>query len=181
MKRSVIAPSSIPASVSTCRQPLNNPPVLEIDACPPEVEYPKTKIPRHVLRENFAKSAREICEYASDKNVPIAIEPINRFEGYAGFLNSIVEARSIADEVGLGLGVLLDFFHVNIEDGPVAETILVAGEKLRHLHLADSNRQMPGTGTHRFCRSRGEPSIPLISTAISRSTVCQSSQIGRRY
>ncbi len=124
----------------------DDPPVLEIDACPPEVEYPKTKIPRHVLRENFARSAREICEYAADKNVPIAIEPVNRFEGYAGFLNSIVEARSLADEVGMGLGVLLDFFHVNIEDGPVAQTILVAGDKLRHVHLADSNRQAPGTG-----------------------------------
>jgi sugar phosphate isomerase/epimerase len=124
----------------------DDPPVLEIDACPPEVEYPKTKIPRHVLRENFARSAREICEYAADKNVPIAIEPVNRFEGYAGFLNSIVEARSLADEVGMGLGVLLGFFHVNIEDGPVAQTILVAGDKLRHVHLADSNRQAPGTG-----------------------------------
>lgn len=124
----------------------DDPPLLEIDACPPEVEYPKTKTPRQTLRANFSKSAREICEYASKSNVPIAIEPINRFEGYAGFLNSIVEARSIADEVGLDLGVLLDFFHVNIEDGPVAETILVAGDKLRHIHLADSNRQAPGTG-----------------------------------
>ena len=42
--------------------------------------------------------------------------------------------------------MVLDFFHVNIEDGPVAETILVAGDKLRHIHLADSNRQAPGTG-----------------------------------
>ena len=124
----------------------DDPPLLEIDACPPEVEYPQTKTPRNVLRANFVKSAREICEYAAPKKVPIAIEPINRFEGYAGFLNSIVEARSIADEVGMNLGVLLDFFHVNIEDGPVPETILVAGDKLRHVHLADSNRQAPGTG-----------------------------------
>ena len=126
----------------------DDPPVLEIDAAPPlaENDYPQTKKPRQLLRENFAKSAREICEYASERNVPIAIEPINRFEGYCGFLNSIVEARSIADEVGFGLGVLLDFFHVNIEDGPVGESILAAGEKLKHVHLADSNRQAPGTG-----------------------------------
>jgi sugar phosphate isomerase/epimerase len=125
---------------------LDEPALLEIDAVASEVEYPATKIPRRVLRENFVKSAREICEYAQPRNVPIAIEPINRFEGYAGFLNSIVEARSIADEVGMGLGVLLDFFHVNIEDGPVAETIRIAGDKLKHIHLADSNRQTPGTG-----------------------------------
>ena len=52
----------------------------------------------------------------------------------------------VADEVGLNLGVLVDFFHVNIEDGPVPETICVAGDKLKHVHLADSNRQAPGTG-----------------------------------
>ena len=75
----------------------DDPPLLEIDAVPPVVEYPKTKTPRHVLRENFAKSAREICEYAEDKNVPIAIEPINRFEGYSGFLNSIVEGVMVYD------------------------------------------------------------------------------------
>ena len=125
---------------------LEEPALLEIDAVASEVEYPITRHPRHVLRDNFAKSAREICEHAQALGVPIAIEPINRFEGYAGFLNSIVEARSIADEVGLDLGVLLDFFHVNIEDGPVAETIQIAGDKLRHIHLADSNRQAPGTG-----------------------------------
>lgn len=125
---------------------LDEPALLEIDAVASTLEYPATKIPRRILRDNFVKSAREICEYAQPRNVPIAIEPINRFEGYAGFLNCIVEARSIADEVGLDLGVLLDFFHVNIEDGPVAETILVAGDKLKHIHLADSNRQTPGTG-----------------------------------
>ena len=121
---------------------LDEPALLEIDAVASTLEYPATKIPRRILRDNFVKSAREICEYAQPRNVPIAIEPINRFEGYAGFLNCIVEARSIADEVGLDLGV----FHVNIEDGPVAETILVAGDKMKHIHLADSNRQTPGTG-----------------------------------
>jgi len=125
---------------------LDEPALLEIDAVTSTLDYPATKIPRRILRDNFVKSAREICEYAQPRDVPIAIEPINRFEGYAGFLNSIVEARSVADEVGLDLGVLLDFFHVNIEDGPVAETILVAGDKLKHIHLADSNRQTPGTG-----------------------------------
>ncbi len=123
----------------------DDPPLLEIDAVAPEIEYPITATPRNELRANFIKSATEICEYAATKNVPIATEPINRFEGYAGFMNSIIEARSIADEVP-GLGVLLDFFHTNIEDGPIVDTILLAGEKLRHIHLADSNRQAPGTG-----------------------------------
>ena len=124
----------------------DTPPMLEIDAAAAEMEYPISSTPRIELRRNFVKSATEICEYAQPRNVPIAIEPINRFEGICGFLNSLVEACSIADEVGLGLGVMADFFHVNIEDGPVTETLRLCGDKLKHIHLADSNRQAPGTG-----------------------------------
>ena len=64
------------------------PPLLEIDAVLYQPEYPVTKTPRHVLRQNFVKSAREACDYALPKNVPLAIEPLNRFEGYPGFLNN---------------------------------------------------------------------------------------------
>ena len=124
----------------------DNPPMLEIDAADEANEYPVASTPRHELRRNFVRSAIEICDYAQERNVPIAIEPINRFEGICGFLNSMVEARSIADEVGRGLGVMADFFHVNIEDGPVTESLRLAGDKLMHIHLADSNRQAPGTG-----------------------------------
>ena len=122
------------------------PPMLEIDAAAEKMEYPLASTPRAELRRNFVKSALEICNYAQPRNVPIAIEPINRFEGICGFLNSLVEARSVADEVGCGLGVMADFFHLNIEDGPVTEALRLAGDKLMHIHLADSNRQAPGTG-----------------------------------
>ena len=124
----------------------DDPPMLEIDAADEANEYPIASTPRQELRRNFVRSAIEICDYAQSRNVPIAIEPINRFEGICGFLNSMVEARSVADEVGRGLGVMADFFHVNIEDGPVTEALRLAGNKLMHIHLADSNRQAPGTG-----------------------------------
>ena len=79
--------------------------------------------------------------------VPVAIEPVNRFEGYAGFMNSVVEALAVVEAVGSDyLGIVADFFHLNIEDGPVTEALRTAGKHLRHIHLADSNRQMPGTG-----------------------------------
>ncbi len=126
---------------------LDEPPLLEIAAVPPVSEYPVTSVPRAVLRRNFVQSARELADYAAPRGVDVAIEPINRFEGYAGFLNSIVEAKSIADEVGVdNLGVLTDFFHVNIEDASLTDTLRLAADKLMCIHLADNNRQAPGTG-----------------------------------
>ncbi len=126
---------------------LDEPPLIEIAAVPPESEYPVTSVPRPTLRRNFVKSTREIGAYAAPRGVRVGIEPINRFEGYAGFLNSIVEAKSVAAEVGLeNVGVLADFFHVNIEDGALTDTLRLAGESLMCIHLADNNRQAPGTG-----------------------------------
>ena len=126
---------------------LDEPPLIEIAAVPPHNEYPVTSVPRAILRRNFVKSTREIADYAAPRGVRIAIEPINRFEGYAGFLNSVVEAKSIADEVGAdNLGVLADFFHVNIEDAALTDTLRLAADRLMCIHLADNNRQAPGTG-----------------------------------
>ena len=122
-------------------------PVYEICAASLRPEYPVSKVPRSVLRKNFVESAKEIAEHAQRTKTQVAIEAINRFEGYAGFLNSLEDAISIADQVNSpNLGVLADLFHVNIEDGPVPEILRAVGNRLKHIHLADSNRQAPGTG-----------------------------------
>jgi sugar phosphate isomerase/epimerase len=39
-----------------------------------------------------------------------------------------------------------DFFHMNIEERDPAEAIRAAGRRLRHVHVADSNRRQPGAG-----------------------------------
>jgi sugar phosphate isomerase/epimerase len=125
----------------------DEPPVFEIVASPAQSEYPVAKTPRNVLRANFIKSTREITEYAAERNVEIAIEPINRFEGYPGFLNAVDDAMIVIDEIAAGnLGVLLDFFHANIEDVSIPGAIRMAGSKLMNIHLSDSNRDAPGTG-----------------------------------
>ena len=57
----------------------------------------------------------------------------------------------VADEVGEeNLGVMVDFFHANIEDVSVPDAIRRAERRLMLIHLADSNRQMPGDGTYRL-------------------------------
>ena len=121
--------------------------VYEICCCPAEPKYPVSDVPLPTVRQNFVESAREISRYAADRNVRVAMEPVNRFEGYAGFMNSVVDAVGVADEVGEeNLGVMVDFFHANIEDVSVPDAIRRAERRLMLIHLADSNRQMPGMG-----------------------------------
>ncbi len=121
----------------------DEPPLFEIVPCPVQPEYPISSVPRDILRHNFVKSAIEIVAYAADRNVSVAIEPVNRFEPYAGFLNSIMEAMSVVG--AKNLGVLAGFFHLNIEDAALTDALRLAGSRLMHIHLADSNRQAAHT------------------------------------
>lgn len=121
--------------------------VFEICVAPGVNTYPVSKVPIRVLKENFTKSAIDICRYAIDRKVTIILEPINRFEGYPGFMNSVTDAVEVLNMIDVtNLGVLGDLFHMNIEDVSICDAIRTAGKTLKHIHLADSNRQLPGTG-----------------------------------
>ncbi len=123
------------------------PPLFQLCACPIENEYPLSATPIDMLRQQFIKSTMEIVEYAAPKGVDIAIEPVNKFEAHAGFLNAIPEALSVVDEIAAdNLGVQADFYHMNMADGNFIETLRLMEGKLLHVHLAESNRYMLGTG-----------------------------------
>jgi len=117
-------------------------PIYEFVAVP-EVgeEYPINEVPLEVAKRNFVECAQEIAAYAETKDVPVMIEPINRYEAYMGTLNSVADTVDVIDQINsTHLGVLRDFFHANIEDTSIVDALLRAGDKLMHIHLSDSNR-----------------------------------------
>lgn len=80
-----------------------------------------------------------------DTSVKIALEPLNRYE--SRLVNTVAEALAIVEQVGAdNLGLLFDTFHANIEEPSIGGAIRAAGERLFHVHLADSNRWVPGYG-----------------------------------
>ena len=82
---------------------------------------------------------------AFDPEVKIAFEPLNRYE--TRLVNTVAEALELIEEVGTdNLGILFDTFHANIEEQSFSGSIQAAGERLFHVHLADSNRWVPGSG-----------------------------------
>jgi len=91
------------------------------------------------------KSLRELGGYAADRNILIAVEPINRYETF--LLNNAEQGLRFIDEVNVdSVKLMLDCFHMNIEERDPATSIRRVGDKLIHLHVADSNRQAPGRG-----------------------------------
>jgi len=122
-------------------------PSFQLCAAPFRPQYPFSSVPIDTLRRNFVRSTKEICRYAAERGIDIGIEPINRFEGYPGFLNTVADAVSVVEEVGdSNLGVMVDLYRANIEDPSVCSAIRTAGTKMMDVHLSDSNRHAPGTG-----------------------------------
>jgi D-psicose/D-tagatose/L-ribulose 3-epimerase len=88
---------------------------------------------------------RAAGEYAGERQVKIALEPLCRFETY--LLNRADQALTMAADVDLpNVGVCLDTFHMNMEESAPLEAIRSAGPKLFDFHVADSNRRPPGQG-----------------------------------
>lgn len=90
-----------------------------------------------------ARNLREVCGMAEDHGVQIAMEPLNRFE--TDFLNTVEQGLAmIADVDSQALKLLLDTFHMNIEEKDVPAAIRRAGRHVAHLHACGTDRGRPG-------------------------------------
>lgn len=95
-------------------------------------------------RELLVAQLRELLPAARAAGIPLYLEPLNRYEAY--LVNRIEQGMAIAADVGDGIGVMADFFHMNIEEADMAASIMASVGRIVHVHVADSNRLQPGHG-----------------------------------
>ncbi|MEP3602842.1 MAG: sugar phosphate isomerase/epimerase [Stappiaceae bacterium] len=95
-----------------------------------------------------ARSAEAFAAVSADlerHDVTLGIEAINRFE--TDLVNTAAEATAMARASGSDrVGVLLDTFHLNIEEKDIKAAITNTGDKLVHFHVSDNDRGVPGSG-----------------------------------
>ena len=97
------------------------------------------------LVDNSVKSMKEIIKVAEDAGITYCVEAVNRFESCV--INTCEEAVAYVDAVGSkNLGVLLDTYHMNIEEKSIGDAIRFAGDKLLGFHTGENNRTAPGRG-----------------------------------
>jgi len=86
---------------------------------------------------------REMSLFAKDRGVDLLIEPLNRYSTpvCTTSADAMYVVKSIAQE---NVGLLLDTFHMNIEEDSIEYSIKNSKGLLKHIHLADNNRKMPG-------------------------------------
>ena len=91
------------------------------------------------------EALQECSAAAKPFGVRLALEPINRYE--TTLVNSVAQGMALIDQVGAdNFGLLLDTFHMNIEEPDILQSISACGDRIFHFHVADSNRWYPGAG-----------------------------------
>jgi D-psicose/D-tagatose/L-ribulose 3-epimerase len=90
-----------------------------------------------------AANLREAAKYAADVGVKLAIEPLNRFE--TDLVNTVDQGLELVQDVGAdNVGLLLDTFHMNIEEKDIPAAILRAKGHIVEFHACASDRGTPG-------------------------------------
>ncbi len=97
-------------------------------------------------RARSIANVRAVGKIAKECGVEYCLEVLNRFEGY--LLNTCAEAVAFVREVDeSAVKVMLDTFHMNIEEDSMIDAIHQAGDLLGHFHVGENNRKLPGQGT----------------------------------
>ena len=96
-------------------------------------------------RALFVEAVREVAARARALDLRIVIEVLNRYESH--LVNNASEALAFVNDVGAdNVGILLDAYHMNIEESDPAGALRTAADRLWLYHAADSNRQAIGRG-----------------------------------
>lgn len=100
----------------------------------------------HSQAMEWLVDALQKCSAAAlPQGIKLALEPINRYE--TTLINNVDQGLDLIERVSAeNFGLLLDTFHMNIEEADIETSIRSCGERIFHFHVADSNRWYPGAG-----------------------------------
>lgn len=91
------------------------------------------------------EGVQQACEAAAARGLRIAIEPLNRFE--TDLVHTAADAVRMANDVDHpAVGVMIDSFHMTIEEDNLEQAVLAAGQHLIHVQVSENQRGIPGTG-----------------------------------
>ncbi|MFW6286467.1 MAG: sugar phosphate isomerase/epimerase family protein [Candidatus Sumerlaeota bacterium] len=103
--------------------------------------------PLETQRAETAEAMRPLAGEAAEAGVTLALEPLNRFE--TNFMNTVEQGLDFCEKAGgNGIGLLLDTFHMHIEEKDSAAAIRAASEKngIAHFHASENDRGIAGSG-----------------------------------
>lgn len=105
--------------------------------------------PTALLHDLLLAGLRDIADHLRGMHAALLLEPLNRYESRA--LRRVAPAMQLCEESGSpNVKVMYDVFHMSIEEADPIAALHDTSGRLGHVHLADSNRQLPGHGHTNF-------------------------------
>jgi len=93
----------------------------------------------------LVEALQECTTAARPFGLRLALEPINHTE--TDLITTTAQGLELVNRLGAdNFGLLLDTYHMNLEEADIETSIRTCGNKIFHFHVADSNRQYPGAG-----------------------------------
>lgn len=149
------------------------------------VSYAGWGSPQYVVDDKTAiverskESMRDIVRTAEEYGVTYCVEAVNRFEGCV--INTAQEALDYVQDIDSpNIGVLLDTYHMNIEERSIGDAIRLVGDKLTSFHTSENNRTPPGRGHLNWDEIFGAlADIRYTGRIISEPFVMMGGEVGR--
>jgi D-psicose/D-tagatose/L-ribulose 3-epimerase len=102
-----------------------------------------TAAERAAVYAELAENLRPVVEHAAGRGVRVGVEALNRYE--TSVLNTVDQAlEALAPLPSEGCGLMLDVYHMNIEETDVAAAISRAGDRIAHVQVCGNQRGTPG-------------------------------------
>ncbi len=96
--------------------------------------------------DNIAKALTVAAKHAKTRGILLGIEPVNRYETH--LINTGWQAVEMIERIGAeNMFIHLDTYHMNIEEKGAGNGILDARKYIKYIHLSESDRGTPGSGT----------------------------------
>jgi D-psicose/D-tagatose/L-ribulose 3-epimerase len=109
------------------------------------VKLLQTPQERHRQLQRAARNLAEVADYAGERDVKLALEPLNRFETH--LINTVEQAMELIELVDApNIGMVLDTFHMNIEEKDLGAAIRRAGDRVFAFQASENDRGTPGSG-----------------------------------
>jgi sugar phosphate isomerase/epimerase len=104
---------------------------------------------REIGKKVLIEECKILGKYAEDVGSYVILEPITRH--YTDFLHRLDQAVEICEATGSdNVKIMADFYHMNIEEPSISESLDKAADYIVHVHLKDSNTELPGRGHMNF-------------------------------
>ncbi|WP_435736543.1 sugar phosphate isomerase/epimerase family protein [Cellulosimicrobium sp. PMB13] len=99
---------------------------------------------REAAYEELAHNLGPVVEHAVEAGVVVGLEPLNRYE--TSLVNTVDQGLEVVRRLPAdGIGLMLDIYHMNIEETDLPAAVRRAGRRIAHVQVCGNDRGAPGT------------------------------------